>query len=815
VRVVHPPIVHENLSRGTAGLVSQGIEQVRVGRLPIWGWGIVVSVLVWSLYVLTLAPTTGFWDTSEYIATAHILGLPHPPGNPLFVVFGRVWEVLIGWTGLSVAVRINLMGATLSAAASFCWFLAAARIVAHYLRDPREVLASACAAVLVGATAFTVWSQSNLNEKVYTVSLFVVALVSYLAIRWKDEADTARGNRLLLLIALSLGLGAANHTMSILPIPALIVFMLWHRWRTALKPAVMAGGIALYFVGFSVQLLFVPIRSAQNPIIDEADPECPTIWDAITPGKIEDRWGNNVWSVKCDALALSLIRDQYGKPPLIKKTESGRKDYTSILLEDPEGPRMSKFSAQMANYWQYFDWQWARPLPQGPRAGISMLFLFLALIGLWTHMKGDPKTFAYGATLLFTLTGLLIFYLNFRYGYSMNPEVTDLNLHEVRERDYFYIVGFQLWGVYAGLGLAMLWKQIADALSGGESGVDLEGAVRPLGAGHRKAAPILGLALIPLFANYAKADRTGDWAARDWAWNILQSVEPYAVLFTNGDNDTFPLWYLQEVEGIRRDVTVVVHSYLGTQWYPKQIRQLTTPCPPGVDPYATPTVVVCQRPFDRKAAVGPYADMDPSPPTRSVIAWSDEQIDNLDPGFAVQRDTVFQMVPPDSTTGSQGVLARVRGPDIVYYPDIMVFHIVQQAFGDRPVYFAATAPPVYQKWGLNPHLVRQGLAFEVTAGPIEETDDRIDLKEEWPAGIGSPSWIDRERTRELLWDVFRVDYLETWDEWPEPSTRSSIPTQYYVAYLMLGMADQVAGDVDDAERAYDRAERMLALTDLR
>ncbi|MFV1987113.1 MAG: hypothetical protein ACC682_07515, partial [Gemmatimonadota bacterium] len=453
------------------------------------------------------------------------------------------------------------------------------------------------------------------------------------------------------------------------------------------------------------------------------------------------------------------------------------------------------------NYWQYFDWQWARPFSPGPRAAMSMLFLFFALIGFWTHMKGDWKTFAYSAGLMSTLTLMLIVYLNFRYGYSMNPEVTDPLLHEVRERDYFYIVGFQVWGLYAGLGLVMLWRQVGDAMQASEG---VEHGV--LGAGHLKAAPILALALIPLFANYARADRTGDWAARDWAYNILQSVEPYGVLFTNGDNDTFPLWYLQEVEGIRKDVIVAVHSYLGTPWYPKQIRQLSSPCPEGVDPAASPTTIVCQRPFDRENAVGPYRDMDPTPPTRSLIALDDEMINSLQQGFAVGRDTVFQV--------TEGVQAVVRGPDIVYYPDIMVFHIIQQAFGDRPVYFAATAPPVYSKWGLNPHLVRHGLAFKVVAAPIEETEDRLDLQDVLPVNTGTPSWIDRKRTSQLLWDVFRVDYLEEWDEWPEPSTQSSIPTQYYVAYLTLGLAEQVLGDTAAALRAYNRAEKMLDLSGL-
>ena len=837
----------------------KGIEREKIGPLTLRLWALLTALAVWALYLLTIAPTTGFWDTSEYVTTAHILGLPHPPGNPGFVVVGRVWTLLLEFTGLPIALRINILSATLSAGASFFFFLAVARMVAHFRRNRHEVLVAAMVAVWIGATAFTVWTQSNLNEKVYTLSFFVVALVSYLAMLWMDEADTARGNRLLLLIALVLGLGWSNHTMSLLPGPALAVFVLLHRWRAALNPQVLAPAVLLFAVGYSVQLLFVPIRSAQNPIIDEADPECPTIASAITPDFIDDRFGNRKLSVACEPLALSLIRDQYGPGPVTQ--------------------RQAPLPAQYANYWQYFDWQWARSLPPGGRLAASMLFLFLALLGLWTHFRSDRKTFVYAGTLLFTVTLLLVYYLNFKYGYSLYlEEVPNFLLHEVRERDYFYIIGFQMWGLYAGLGLAALWGQWTPSPRPDptRSFRTAEPDERPAGFGprHRKAAPVLAVALIPLFFNYSRADRSGDTAARDWGYNILQSVEPYAVLFTNGDNDTFPLWYLQEVEGIRRDVTVIVHSYLGTGWYPKQIRQLTTPCEPGQSPEASPTTVVCQRPFDTENAASAYAGMDERvrrhPLSRhpracrhpavdapleardlreySMLDWEEWQPSTESRGgaprgrgrrrtgltpsrasaasrtSAMRRSTASGPGSRSRTTrrsasrtGSAVRCGRGRRSSI---PTSSCSTSPSRRWATdrstsppplRPCTVSAVTPR--RKWGFQPHLLRHGLAFKLVDAPLEAAGDLVDLREYMP-NTTSPTWNDRARTEELLWDVFEVEGMLDWEEWPEPSTESSIPAQYYLAYYLQGMTEEHLGDVDAAEQAYLRADHFGRLAGL-
>src|SRR5690606_23596105 len=124
--------------------------------------------------------------------------------------------------------------------------------------------------------------------------------------------------------------------------------------------------------------------------------------------------------------------------------------------------------AQFANYFQYFDWQWGRSVAGtvswfgGARPLVTLLFIALGIFGAAAHYRRDRVSWAYFFVLFATLSVGLVAYLNFRYGYTY-PTVPDLTaegipeVREVRERDYFFIVSFSLWGVWAGIGIAALW----------------------------------------------------------------------------------------------------------------------------------------------------------------------------------------------------------------------------------------------------------------------------------------------------------------------------------------------------------------------
>ena len=721
------------MGRPVTNLISD-----REHRSPYWA-AVLAGTAVFILYLVTLAPTTAFWDASEYIATAHIFGIPHPPGNPLFLVLARVFSVLLTPLGLPVAVRINVFAAATSAAAASFMFLIAHRLVSSFVAERWMALVGAACATLLSATAFTVWNQSTVNEKVYTVSVLVIAAASWLAVLWYDNRSQQKSERYLLAALYVIVLGSTNHLMSVLPAPALGLLVLLAGLGFLAQVGFWLRALPLVLVGLSFNLV-LPVRSALDPVINEGEPTCESVGGALAAV-----WTNG--KTGCPALAANLRRDQYGKPPVTQ--------------------RMAPVGAQLANYFQYFDWQWSRgvdasEVPGNSRLPFTLLFLVLGGVGLYATLRADKVLFVYFGCLAGVLTLGLVLYLNFKYGFSLAPEVTDRSLHEVRERDYFFVAGFALWGMLAGVGLTWAWSTVVASLGSARAAL--------------ATSPVLLIALIPLALNWEWASRAGDWAARDWAYDLLMSVEPYAVLFTNGDNDTFPLWYLQEVEGVRKDVTVIVGQYLHTLWYPKQLQRLTVPSR--------------QRSYQAPAGVTLYAD--PGLPDSAILSVDPTLLDRVVGGQITEELTVpfpgFAVAYPSGTNLDRSLRLALA--------------IIRDSIAERPIYFATTSGMMGQL-GLGEWGVRHGLATKL----VLQTDEVLDGAgfTQIPAELGGGRF-DVARSLALYDEIYSYRGLRDRSLWADRSTLN-IPWQYYVLALQLADAvERSAGSPEVAERLRRDAE---------
>jgi hypothetical protein len=684
-----------------------------VKERPPYLFAFLTFVAVFVIYLATLAPTTAFWDTSEYIAAAKVLGIPHPPGNPLFVILAHTFGLLP--LAVDYAVRINLFAAVTSAAAAGFWFLVAERWLRGIVQVRWARYAAAFGGVLVGATSWSVWNQSTVNEKVYTVSLFSIALVMWLVVRWGDDEPGPHRDRWLVLIAYVLALSSTNHLMGLLAVPALVVYVLWTDWRVINRPTVIVGVLIAALVGISLNYLWLPLRAAQYPAINEGEPV----------------------GFFSQALKDVLNRVQYGKPPLDQ--------------------RQASFGGQLANFWQYYSWQYARDW--GRLSGVATaIFTVLGLSGLWALWKSDRRAGLAGIALLGTLSLGLVYYMNFKYGFSQYPDQASLP-REVRERDYFFIGSFAVYGAFVACGLGALMQSIVDGLRDRGSTLSRWAA----------ASPVLALAFVPLLGNRVTASRAHETMARDFAYDMLNSVEPYGILITAGDNDTFPLWYAQEVEGIRPDVTLANLSLMNTEWHLRQLARRKTP---KFDPARA-------DPIWRHYPV-------PPPPTTPVLKLSQAEVDSLPEAM---------QVPAQGGIAFDSLQVRF-GQDVLLRQDLAAIFLIRDNQGKRPVFFSwSDGGYPDQTLGLSAYLVSHGFVRKLMPTPVKPAPPTVVLSQ----GLG---YVEVPRTKTLLWDVYHWQTATRRRPfgWVDPPS-GSILQLYSVVYGGSARVFETVGDSALAAKA--------------
>ena len=466
------------------------------------------------------------------------------------------------------------------------------------------------------------------------------------------------------------------------------------------KPTLHLVGLSaiFIFVGFTSYAMVI-IRANQNPPMNENEP--------------------NDFS----ELVTYLNREQYGDFPIFKRrfaTEPHQQIVYTGYSSDLDFFWRYQMNHMFTRYllWNYAgrqSWDQDAPADIAPFNKVGDLFgkvfdlqfegkvkdslfaipFLLGLIGIYFHFRRDWKM-ATAFMVMFIFMGIFTaFYQN-----QQQPQP--------RERDYFYVGAFFVYSIWIAIAIRGLMQLALEKLE--KSSLKTPAVVTILA---------LGVIFVPIkmfSANYFTHDRSKNWVPWDYSYNLLQSVAPNGVLFTNGDNDTFPLWYLQDVEGVRRDVKIANLSLLNTTWYIRQLKDS--------DPYHVGTI---------------------------KMNLSDAQIENLQPIRWKSTDVTLPL--PNQTSTSKGLTDFMQKFDVsdtavinkggisfkmnptlnfgnvqaIRVQDIMVKEIVEANNWERPIYFAVTCSED-SKIGLSDYLRMEGMALRLVPQKRPANGEFIDEK---------------------------------------------------------------------------------------
>ena len=377
--------------------------------------------------------------------------------------------------------------------------------------------------------------------------------------------------------------------------------------------------------------------------------------------------------------------------------------------------------------------------------------LFLGLIGMLFHFKQNNQD-ALAVLLFFLFTGvLIIIYLN------VVP-------FQPRERDYAYVGSFYAFSIWIGMGVLAIYDFLSKRMSSKSS------------AG---LATVIALIVPTLMAaeNWDDHDRSGRFTALEVAKNYLNSCDKNAILFTNGDNDTFPLWYAQEVEGIRTDIKVVNLSLFNTPWYIDQMKRASyeaAPIPSSLehDDYRAGTrdytpinerfkdyvevkdVVNFINSKSAKAKINTSAGLRSYCPTKKLK-------------LKVNKENVKEFIPSEYHEKIVDEIKFTLKGNGLYKNKLMVLDILANFNWERPVYFAITVGRD-NFMGLEKYFQLEGLAYRlvpyIAKSPDGQTGvvhtekmyERLVKDFEW-GGFNNPNlYFDETNTRMVM--NFRNNY---------------------------------------------------------
>jgi hypothetical protein len=727
-------------------------------RRATLGIALLVFLAAAGVYFATLAPTVPFWDSGEFIAVSYILGIPHPPGTPFYVLLGRI-ATLIPWA--TVAQRVNAVSALAAAFAVMFTYLCALKMIRmaqganRTASDDWIAHVGAVTGALMLAFSDSFW-ENSIEAEVYSLMSMAQILVMWLGLRWWEEHERRPTAGPLLLCVYLMWLCFGLHLgVAIMALPLMVLVVIVDR-RAALVFTLpllsslfvtmglerMAGAM-LAFATFTFAVY--AWQKKLNAMVVAASAVAAIIGMAVAFGDQDFTPGTALLAAaslivplallarktregRILALAIALMAVGYSthlylpiraaQRPAVNEGNPATWDSMRDLLERKQYGQTSMFqrraplSAQLdKEFWRYFRRQW--PLAHTPRLWGALLPLALGLAGGAWLLRRHRTSFLYSGTFLGLTTVGMIAFLNF----------TD---HEVRERDYFFQSGYHAYALWIGAGVAFAIGWVRDSFAGARARL-----IATVGT-----AALLAFQPVLLARNlWFTHNEHGNWIAHDYAYNMLAPLAPDSYLYTNGDNDTFPLWYMQQVENFRKDVRVVNLSLLNTDWYIKQLR-----------------------------------DEEPKVPI-------------------TLRDDVVQML-------GRGLVQDASGR-VVYTNEFMVQHITDEsrtAAGGwvKQPYFAVTVP---EHMGLEPYFTLEGLVYRVNRDSLQGA-------------------IDVEKTRKALYETFKYRGLfladGSWDSTVfKDENASTLTRNYAAAHMQLAVTYRRQHRLDEAIAEMERVARMF------
>ncbi|ROL61172.1 DUF2723 domain-containing protein [Bacteroidetes/Chlorobi group bacterium ChocPot_Mid] len=759
------------------------------------GFGLLAFLIALATYLLTVQPTVPFWDCGEFSAAAIWQQVPHPPGAPLFLIIGKMFDLLIpfgdkGW-------NINLVSVFASAFTIWLLYLITVKVIINFKKEFNNLAEELAVygSAFVGAVAYTFsdtfWFNA-VESEVYAMSSLFVAIIVFLMMKWNEEADKPGHERYLLLIAYLLGLSTGVHLLSVLSIFSIVLMVYFRKYEFTFKSFIIMGIIAVlvFALVYPFTVKWIPAM-LNGTLLFKNDCREYIVEDSMIVRlfaiglilfAIFGFWYSNKHDLKIiklvssafllmilgystyaqilvrsnsnspmnenepknlSALTSYLGREQYGEAPMwprryqaddyytryyVKKDEKGNYVYgewyspirKDVTCKDGKSYQMpdfgeTNFAGEIAYLWKYqiyhmyiryFLWNFmgrTSDIQDAPEAfdgkkeaelinykmGYKDIYpirffaipLLFGLFGLFFHFWRDPKM-AFIYLIMFLLMGVLA-------AIQQNQQEP-----QPRERDYFYAGSFFVWCMWIGMGTYFLIDWLAK---------------KKFKTGPVIAVIILSLILVPVnmaVGGWKMHCRAGNYLPFDYSYNILQSCEPNAILFTNGDNDTFPLWWLQDVAGVRRDVRIVNLSLGNTLWYIHQLKHR--------EPWGAQKIPLS---FSDESLTVPEDD-------ERALRYDGGPAQNIT--IPVPRD-ILKKYTSDSSAIARGVMeftfvgkqySEQNGKPFYLFrvQDKLVLDIIRQTKWQRPVYFSTTVGAEAYS-GLEPFFRNEGMVMRICPVP--------------------------------------------------------------------------------------------------